>query len=814
MNQSRCRTWPTLPGAVLLAMLTGAVAGAPTLSPSPEDQAMASRLVEVGQLILRAPQQSKDHWQQAAALLEMALRYDRTEPRYLLQAAEAMTRSQDYQGALQAWQAFRDIYPEDQAAQVESIRLRLTLLENLEERLKYARQLAEQSGLDAEVRSVAWTAVGAILLEKKAQPDQIDQALEEALRLNPLNLDALTLKYRILPADAPPAQRAEMLLRMIRSNPTQPTTMVELAELLANQGLARESAWWYGNANLVLTKMGSSLPPDLAVAHASELLLSDQATQAQKVAEQVLAADNGHYPTLLLRMLMEKQVGQMDSSRRLRSQARNALINRLAAVRKALGDQTATTRPVTDSVWDLPDLSRDPELLANTENAEAKKAYGEILADLSWFEGHLNESKESALRLSAQLIGSMGEDDPLAVRMAGWRFLWAQKLDEAKVKLTAVADQDVLAALGLVEAYAAAGDKPAAAAAAQKLIDQHRGGLLAVLLQDLLRDHGARWTASEAAPQVAKALSAFPQDLLRIVQTPEKFFMLHAEPVQTAVRFSEPMLVRVMIRNVSEYDLTVGANGVLRPDLWFDGSLVGVVQQPLVGIAVERFTGPLVLRPQQKITLVARMDLGSLGQSLSDNPTPPVQVRVTVRTNPIIAGGKPTSGPAGISQVMVKLLERRGHHQNDEGFAAIESAITGGPPEEKLRNIDLMAAYIDLYNKVEMPGGTARAAALAKVLARAAKDRDQRVRCWAVFMLTLRTELDDQPAMLEAMLRDASPLMRLLGMVAVQGLRHKGSLPLVEQLAQSDPDPTVRRFGSAAVALAEAAARNPAPAGR
>ena len=744
----------------------------------------------------------------------MALRYDRTDPRYLLQAAEAMTRSKNYDGALEAWQTFRALHPDDQAAQVEIIRLRITQLPTLDDRLKYVQQLAAEAGLADEVRSVAYTAAGAMLLEKQADAKLVHEALDQAIRLNPLNLDALTLQYRLLPADAPPVQRAELLLKRLRSNPTQAEIMVELAELYANHGAAREAAVWYSHAGQVLSKMGASLPHDVAVAQASELLLSDQAQQAQKITEQVLTADNGHYPALLLRMLMEKQAGQMDSYRRFRAQARNALINRLSAVRRALGDQGATTRPVTDSVWDLPDLSKDPELLATSENAEAKQAYGQVLADLAWFEGHFNESKESALRLSAQLIGSIGEDDPVAVRMAGWRFLWANKPEEAKIKLTAMAEQDVLAALGLVELHVAAQQTQAAAEAAQKLLDRHRAGLVAVLLQELLRDYGARWTPGEAAPDLRRLLAGFPHDLLRILSSPEKFFMLHAEPVKTAVRFGEPMLVLVMIRNVSEYDLTVGHNGVLRPDLWLDGNIVGVVKVPLVGIAVERMTGPLVLPPQQKLTIVARMDLGSLGQALSDNPTPSVQVKVTVRTNPIISGGSPISGPAGISQVMVKLLERRGHRQNDEGFAAIESAITGGETEEKLRNIDLMAAYIDLYNKVETPGGTARASALAKVLARAAKDRDQRVRCWSVFMLTLRAELDDQPAMLQAMLRDANPLMRLMGMVAVQGLRHKGSLPQVKELAQSDPDPAVKRFAAAAAALADATAQNPPPTGR
>ena len=59
MDQTGYRSWHGLPGLLLGAILAWTAGAAPTTAPSPADQAMASRLVEVGQLILRAPQQTE-----------------------------------------------------------------------------------------------------------------------------------------------------------------------------------------------------------------------------------------------------------------------------------------------------------------------------------------------------------------------------------------------------------------------------------------------------------------------------------------------------------------------------------------------------------------------------------------------------------------------------------------------------------------------------------------------------------------------------------------------------------------------------------
>ena len=71
-------------------------------------------------------------------------------------------------------------------------------------------------------------------------------------------------------------------------------------------------------------------------------------------------------------------------------------------------------------------------------------------------------------------------------RLQGWSFLVDGKDDEARVKLSAVADRDPLAALGMIQLDK---DKPAATtdAAAKKLLTENASGMMGALLMEALR---------------------------------------------------------------------------------------------------------------------------------------------------------------------------------------------------------------------------------------------------------------------------------------------------------------------------------------
>ena len=106
---------------------------------------------------------------------------------------------------------------------------------------------------------------------------------------------------------------------------------------------------------------------------------------------------------------------------------------------------------------------------------------------------------------------------------------------------------------------------------------------------------GIKPAPTEASAAVNTELAKFPPLLTRMLDYPGAFYALRVEPVKTSHQYGEPILVRVTVQNISEFDLTVGADGIIRDGLWFDAQQRGISSQPFPGIAFDRLAGPVVL---------------------------------------------------------------------------------------------------------------------------------------------------------------------------------------------------------------------------
>jgi hypothetical protein len=137
------------------------------------------------------------------------------------------------------------------------------------------------------------------------------------------------------------------------------------------------------------------------------------------------------------------------------------------------------------------------------------------------------------------------------------------------VKFSAVADHDPLAEMGLVMLAPLNADTTAQAV---KLVSEHPAGLLGAILLDGLRDKGGKPIPTPQSIAVADEAAAFPVKMLDLLDSAntDSFYDLVAQPVHVSVGYDEPALVRVTIKNTGDYDLSIGGDGALRPDLWFD----------------------------------------------------------------------------------------------------------------------------------------------------------------------------------------------------------------------------------------------------
>ena len=223
--------------------------------------ALSEHFTTFAHQILRAKQLPQKALELDAALYRAAVKLNDQEPRFARALADVLMEMNDIPGAMDALKHYRDLDPADQTAQVQWIDLYLASdkLQSLDQRLSYLRYLLQVQGIPDPVKSeIALRA--AQLRMQRGQQDEAMKLLDDARRLNPMNLKALRIRYVMTQDKALPVDRVTQLLGILQANPADPVVCSRLAEELAQLGLVDTAVLWYGQANGLYS--GTGVRPD------------------------------------------------------------------------------------------------------------------------------------------------------------------------------------------------------------------------------------------------------------------------------------------------------------------------------------------------------------------------------------------------------------------------------------------------------------------------------------------------------------------------------------------------------------------------
>lgn len=772
---------------------------------------LAIRYAGLAQDTLRQKVVVPPHFKEAAGLIMAAMQLDPAEPRYPRMLFEAMKALGDGPGQLKALKAYRDLVPKDQWAMVNYIDLTVGTMQTAEDRFEYLSKLLGYGDdvIAPEVRSHAAFRASQIARER-GQGDLSESLLGQALKLNPLNLDALRVKLETVSEQetSTPVERVNVLLAMLRSNPTQPAVTYRIAREAAEVGLPEDSLKHYTLSVNLSTMTGIAMGREFAIGYASELFMMFQPqllTATAPITGFLLKQDPGDVEALLIRWLAEKGVSDKEAAAKTPNQIINAAMNRLAVIRGQLGvtGAGATTRPVdSPDAPVLPDLSEDLARLKDEKYAELRDGYAQAVTDLAWYLVYVANQPDQAAKLLPALKELLTDKNAVVVRIEGWIFLAQNKPDQAGVKLRAVADQDVLARAATYVLWAKnPAEKDAAVTAGRKLLQQNPSGLLAILLQDVMRDLNLKLEPREEAAEVKKVLADFPKDFLRIIDAPQNFYTLQGQMVDGRILFpfGEPLMAKVTIKNVSQYPITIGPEGIIRNDLWFDAQLRGLVQQTVMGAAYERITQSLVLKPGETISQTVRLDQGQLAQVLSGNPQPAITFYGQVRTNPRGDGG---SGPGGYGVPFSNITERSGFMLNDTGFRTVSNTIATGTPSEKIRTMEFVAAVIEqLRGQQQVAQGKVVIDSFVDVLQKTMSDPVAGVATWGTFLTAVHNPAR-RPDMIEKLLADPDASRRVLGLLIANSLPPAQQKDRLTKVLETEKAEMVRTYASGMLEVA------------
>jgi hypothetical protein len=485
---------------------------------------------------------------------------------------------------------------------------------------------------------------------------------------------------------------------LLKANPAQPQYAEALADQLASNALVKESIPWY-SATLSLTIAYGRPSPSVAVKFAAESFIDGDPQTANSLVDKVLEADPSYPGAWFLKLAIIHSVAPPDQYTKALQQARNALGNAVVdEVNKISPDNTGgakpTTRPLTsDGPYPLPDLRL---VIANLNQTSAsqqdKDALVESISRLAMLEVYFAQDPDAGGKLVDVLKQMRPDDDPAIARLEGWLYLVQNKNDEAKQRFSGIAAQDPMATLGLVKLEP---DKQTAASIGRKLIADYPSGLIGAILWDGLEPWNVKIVTGRQADALRQVAEQFPMQWLHVVDQPQNFYAVHVDPLAVARDYGEPLLANLTIVNMTNGDLTIGPDGVLKQDLWFNAQIKGIVEQNFVGTAFDRLSGPTVLHGRQMLTQVIRLDQGPLREFLERDPSVAYEVYGSVVTNPTQGPkGGVSVGPAGYAVQFSKVFNRAAAAPTGPAPQQAMNDLANGTPTDKINALTLINMYV------------------------------------------------------------------------------------------------------------------------
>jgi tetratricopeptide (TPR) repeat protein len=715
----------------------------------------------------------------AAALLQASTKLNPRNPRLWQLLVEAQLQLGDREGALASLNELRKLDPNDRVVQIQLIEFYADRIESADQEIGYLRGIVAKQTVPDEVRAHTGVMVARRLLER-GETGAAVEAVNEALKLNPVHVAGLDLKYRLIAPTATAAERADALVAAVRANPARPGVQGELGRVLAEVGLTREALDWMNRALQMYGRQQNRDPAavrGLFIDLISQLTMAGQIQPARANVGPYLDNNPGDIDAWLLRLTLERAAGDKDAYGKSLAGAQAALNAQWAGVARAARGEPPTTQPADASVPPA-DPAQVVEQVKAAQDPRLQASFVAAASDQAWFELFFNQQPDAAGKWVAALEAVLPADSVTLQRLRGWQQLASGQPDNARATLAAIRDQDPLAELGILTLDANVADPDARKAGddrARKLLEDNRGGVLGAILAVSLKDRGLQPAPHPQAADVRAALGRMPRGWLDIVDQASRFYQVRVDPERVAYGYAEPMFALVTIKNVTNEPLTVGDDGIIQPGMLIE--MRTMQPHPVGGASFVRIGRSTVVPPRGELQQYIRVDQGEIGLLLNNDPTPRYQITGFIMTNPRAQGEGLVAGLAGTRVQFSRKITRIGvERRKPATFDKIYQELEIGLPDTRMRNATMLTSYIAMIAQQQQqqqqavdPQAMAADRQLAGVmldkLGRAADDEIPPVREWVRYQLARVLPLADRKRTMEALLADARWEARLLGLL-------------------------------------------------
>lgn len=644
--------------------------------------------------------------------------------------------------------------PADESARIRLLELRLEGAQTAEKRLEVLRNALKEGSLSPTYESELHYRLAGFHHERR-ESEQAGRELEDALRLNPMNIAARELAFEVYGETEPALQRVELALQLIASNPTQANLLWELGEFLDALSLHKQAQEWYNRAiALHRDNAGSPIPAEFWHRLAVSYLGSRDYERAREAATKALEADPS---CQLARMLRSNAATKLGDSQ--------AAAADLEAVRKEY------------------DKARQ-EVIKKKEYAKA--------AEMAWFYCIHQPDKSLAAQLAAV---AMEEKQPsfLARLAQGYALHLAGKKDEAVKVLSALAASDQMAALELARIQMEGADKGTAKNTLIKAASIQYSGIAADLIREQLEQLGEKPPAAPGQAKVLAALEKFPRDIFDFHKRPNdflKFTLRWAEPISPP---PGPLNVVLRLENTAPFAISLGDGFMVRPLVALSAQVRTKEEVTYQDYLQVLLNSRRVLIPGDAIEKTIAADVGHFREYLLKSATSDLEITLSAMLDPVFKDGDLRLGP-GTLVSSTSPLKRKGLSTRPESVRRILADAASRDATVRMLAADEIGALLAYANKYQSKAAAEQLPVdeLRKALAKLLNDPAWTTRAHALVSASWSSLDPTMTQIAASAVQDVNPIIKVLGVRLFAGQQGQKFTRVLERLSKTDPSRFVR----------------------
>mgnify|MGYP001807021268 CR=1 FL=1 len=564
-----CLRWPPLLAISALLTITGLTTTA--MAQKTAEQRMAEAMTVFALDISAITPLTVDQIDVAEALMDWAIELDPDNADIWRQRFEIAGVAENTEAFNRCLKNLRKFEPENDLLSLLSFDAYMSKLNTAGERIEAYNSLLStpaREKLSATLASRLALDL-AILHERIGDREAYAEWLGEAVATDPSNREALVRAseyYRDNTDDL--MGEAELLLSVIRADPTDVPAQLLVGRLLLENGAYDGAARIYDIANVTFrywVSQGVQPKDDFY----TEVALARWASESDRyTGEEVL---------LWLSSIEKAQQAVRSPGKEI---GITGLSPALSGVRLAIASQIGAEQHKKTAVLGLNEafgsaVAQITKAESNQEGADDPKTLAAIVSQLQLEWAWLLLLTDSDLSRAGQLIQTLVDEDQLTAeasdRFAGWLALRSGDYDKARQLFEKILEIDSLAVYGIAEINKVQGNQKEAAQGYLEVARQQPGSIVGIMAaSEIWKLLGRRVPISETAKRLDALVSSLPRVIDSVAFDPTQLLTFRIRPKKTPISPFESSALLIEITNKSEFPIAIGELEPLKPEVLLD----------------------------------------------------------------------------------------------------------------------------------------------------------------------------------------------------------------------------------------------------